>query len=338
MFEDVLNDLLKGYKPAKELNAARSDERKNRATISSDKFLPLTHPPFSGKACFVDGGNAAVYASPDCRVELVSVYGTVYEGKRRMSTKKVGGVVVVQNITRDGEERIEAKGYHPLEIHITIPCDDAELRFGREHVTLATVANLCRFILECRFAAELARETACELIVRDGSLEGINKYEEQELLALMNNVENIVGLSKTTTLLAPDGTSTAAALLEAGPTLPWRYDIGELVRTQNTKKEERKKGVVAIVKLHDRSDHCFRCDIISTDTDAIISYLASLSADPVFPGYPYTLIEADRMARISNQDLETAKMRFRVEAGAHWKELQRRSRGLDAHSILDRIS
>jgi len=341
MFQDVLADLRRDAKKSGERAEIVLGKTKNKTAISLDKFLPIAAAPFAGTACFVDGGNAPVYESPDSRVELVRVYGTIYDGKKRTSTKKEEGFLLIQNVTKDGNEFIEAKGYAPLEFHLLIAPDDAALRFGQERVTLATVASLCRFMLECRFAAKIAKENDCELLIRDGSLDGMNSYEENELGELLKHVKNVVGFSKTTTMLTADGESAAAALLEKGPKGTWSYPLGELGKNSTNETDDLKEDnhliSLFLLKLHGRSEHAFRCDIMSTGISEIISYLASVAADPVFPGYPYPLIEADRLARVSNQELATAKMRFQAEAGASWAALQRGSRGSDAHGILDRI-
>ncbi len=354
MFEGVLQDLKKDVKKAKEATEIVLGRTKRKTAISDEKFVPITAPPFSGKACFVDGGNAAVYESPDARVELVRVYATVYEGKKRIASRREEGLVLVQNATINDKGLITAKGYGKVELTLTIPADDPGLRLGKERVTLAAVANLCRFALECRFAARVAQENGCDLLVRDGSLEGINGYEERELGGLLKQMKDVVGFSKTTTLLTADGGSAAAALLERGPTGAWLYDAGELIIDDdkddqskndiNDRSKKDKKGRddgrihLFLLKLHGRSEHAFRVDAKAEDITGIVSFLASVSADPVFPGYPYPLIEADRMARVTNQELEGVRTRFQAEAGADWRALKRRSRGSDAHGILDRIS
>ena len=58
--------------------------------------------------------------------------------------------------------------------------------------------------------------------------------------------------------------------------------------------------------------------------------------DPVFIGYPYGLVEADRIARISNQEKESLKTMFLVKLRN--KNIEKYLSSVNAHEILDRIS
>jgi hypothetical protein len=65
--------------------------------------------------------------------------------------------------------------------------------------------------------------------------------------------------------------------------------------------------------------------------------LASNSNDPVFYGYPYSLIEADKEARVSNKEKEYFKTIF-LSKSKKKDRLKYLLSNLDSHDILDRIS
>jgi len=326
MFEKVLAELA-----GKERVLGESGRDGTEQKIA---FTPLPAAT-SLKACFVDGGNAPVFESPEVRVEYLRIYGTVYDGKERKTTEQVEGSVLVRRTVKDGKGYVAARGYAPIELDILIPDDDPGLRFGKERVSLGIVANLARFVLECRFLQQLGKKRGCALLVRDGPLIGNNEHEDKALQALFGTGKQVAGLCKTNTKLTKHGGSATAYLMERGPKQPWIVSL------------ESEEGVdINVVKLHARSEYAFRLDTrgerekrerTPTMNVKIAASLVSVSADPAFYGYPYPLIEADRMARVTNREIDTLRMRFRAEAGEGWKSLERMARGSDAHSVLDRM-
>lgn len=270
-------------------------------------------------ACFVDGGNAPVFESPGVRIEAVRLFAVVYEGRERRRSRREEGLLLI----RHGKAAIRVEGFNGLSFSLEIPSDDPELSLGRERVTLATAACLARFILECRL---LETEGAgCALLVRDGPLVANNGFEATALAGLV--AVGAVGLAKTNTLLSEDGRSIGASASELDNAGSWRLPV------------RSESGVaISLVRLHPRSGYLFRLDARNEEeAQAAAEALTLLASDPVFLGYPYPLIEADRMARIPHQELATLKMRLMAEAGNDWKRLERLARGSDAHGVLDRI-
>lgn len=320
MFEQILPALVgqEQKADAEERLIAPNDEE---AVFDQQKFLPITLATVHGRVLFVDGGNAPVFESPTARVEFVRVYGAAYEGTKKISACREEGFVLTRNITKNKQGYVEVQGYG-VKLSLLILDNDQELRLGRERASLATVAGLARFCLECRLARKWREEQHCTFVVRDGSLVPNNAYEEEEFKELLQ--KGVAGLSKTNTLTTTTGTSVSATLLAHGPKEPWIYTLGTA------------RGVsFSVVKLHARAEHAFRLDT-NTDVATVAAALAVVATDPVFPGYPYPLVEADQQARVSKRELELLKTRFMVEAGPRWKELQLLARGSDAHGILDR--
>jgi len=62
------------------------------------------------------------------------------------------------------------------------------------------------------------------------------------------------------------------------------------------------------------------------------------SRDPVFLGYPYGLIEADRFSRISNQEKERLRLQLKLAFGRDYKRIEEFENSLNAHDILDSIN
>ena len=66
--------------------------------------------------------------------------------------------------------------------------------------------------------------------------------------------------------------------------------------------------------------------------------LSANCKDPVFIGYPYGLIEADKNARISNQEKDMLLTLFSTKFGKDWERIKESLSNIDAHEILDNIS
>ncbi|RME31865.1 hypothetical protein D6789_01375 [Candidatus Woesearchaeota archaeon] len=271
------------------------------------------HPAFTpiertaSTLVFVDGGNAVLYESPEALLAYIRVAAIRYEGRKRTAIERREGALLVLHEGETIRATSEEFGFAE-----TFDANDTSLRMGADDVALATVAQLCRFLIECRVAAN----RAC-LVIRDGTLQGLNEHEEKAL----SQLDNVAGLAKTTTLRSSTGASATSAVLARAPGGAWCCTLDERC---------------ALVKLHPRSDYVFRLD--SDAPTVVANKLAVLADDPAFLGYPYGLIEADRLARISHQEARLLRLRFQAEAGSAWRALAERERALDAHSILDALA
>jgi hypothetical protein len=67
----------------------------------------------------------------------------------------------------------------------------------------------------------------------------------------------------------------------------------------------------------------------------ILSFLIPCSQDALFPGYPYGLIFADQMARISNEEKKSLKMSFLLRKEN--QDVLKYLNNLNAHEILDNL-
>lgn len=124
--------------------------------------------------------------------------------------------------------------------------------------------------------------------------------------------DGCIALQKSSTSLTQNGFPLSSVLRNKGP---WAAKLGE----------------VFAVKLHERARHVF---LVHKATLTDIKILSYYSADAVFPGYPAGLVLADRLARVSNEEI-TAK---RVHARAMLRDLahiDEASAATDSHSILD---
>ena len=58
-----------------------------------------------------------------------------------------------------------------------------------------------------------------------------------------------------------------------------------------------------------------------------------------FPGYPYALIDVDRLARVRYNEIEHYRVIFMATASKNpiWNKISNSVSSIDAHGILDRM-
>ena len=72
-------------------------------------------------------------------------------------------------------------------------------------------------------------------------------------------------------------------------------------------EDEEHQAEMYFIKLHKDSKHTFMFEVYKENEynlQNILSLLKQNSIDPVFLGYPYGLIEADKFARVTAQEKE----------------------------------
>ena len=100
---------------------------------------------------------------------------------------------------------------------------------------------------------------------------------------------------------------------------------------QKNKRKKKIKEKTSFVKLHPQAKHVFRFE----GDEEILPLLIYNSNDALFLGYPYGLILIDKIARVSNQEKNSLRMKFLLNKEN--KEISEYLRTADAHSILDNL-
>ncbi|MBW3023163.1 hypothetical protein KY308_03600, partial [Candidatus Woesearchaeota archaeon] len=169
----------------------------------------------------------------------------------------------------------------------------------------------------------VAKKTG-SIVILDGSLDSKNKTESEYLLNLFSAAEKnesfLCAIAKTTAMTTAKGNSVTAALNSAAPKSRWCYIMKS----------------AAFVKLHPNSKYIFRIDANKINSN-LLSALAAISKDPVFLGYPYGLVEADSLARVSNREKEILRIEVASRFGKAWENIEFAENSLNAHEILDNI-
>lgn len=276
--------------------------------FSKKNFSALTG--IAGDAVYIDGGNATLLVSGSLSVHYIRIASVLFEqGKRSKMTRRECYVVVRA-----------AKKNHTIEYYAeTYPVTGtwqkswsftAQDKNGRRPIE--AVAEIIRRISEL----DEAIKAEAQLIVLDGTLEYRTAEEQQKIEALAN--KNIVAVAKTSTLLTDEGTLYSALLAHHAPNGTWQYYPVAKAPIH-----------IRFCKFHELSTHIFRVDSFH---DNELSTIVENSRDVLFPGYPYGLIMADRVARVSERETEMLRARLFARAGP---AIEQALRGSDAHTILD---
>jgi hypothetical protein len=315
----------------------------NPIEVKKENFNSIKEFDVNNKIVFIDGGNVELLKAPNFSLQLIRVYYTVYLENKRIKNERKEFYLLINSVEKDDSLFFKTKIFgdhenlkdfqdagnrktisqHNIIEDFEINSFDKTITQGINRGDISFIGNIAR-----RFAElNLAKKFEDEIIVLDGSLEA--KYDGEEKLLEELNEKSIIGLSKTCELFTDKGSSALNLLRSFEQEKEWYYHVGKV----------NEKYDLLFAKLNEKSNYIFRIDVFDmSKIDKILSLLKSNSKDPVFLGYPYGLIEADKFARISNKELELLKTRFMIKAGKNWEKINEFLKAKDSHNILDNIA
>ncbi len=264
------------------------------------------------KIVFIDGGNADILVTAGYAVQLIRVAGIVFKGKKRIETVKKEWIVLVKKIMK------EKKAYFSVEEINEETNESINFELECKEMCYDDVFGLIRRIKELKLGLELIERV--DFVVLDGSLEFKHPLEEKYVKKLMST-KKAFGLCKTTGVYTNHGRTANEYLLEQKKDI-WLCDAGENLH---------------FIHLHKKSDYVFRLDASDEKLSELFYLLIENSKDPVFLGYPYGLIYADKIARVSDEECKALQMELIFKAGDKADQLKKAMKSKDAHSILDNI-
>ena len=288
----------------------------------------------SGKGMVaIDGGNANIIKASNISVDFFRVVAVFYKDNKRVNAIKKEFFCI---ITANADEKIYDIQYigdgilDLTKVNSRINTLDEE----NYELDIESIPGIIRRFAELELAKRII-EDGFDLVI-DGSIK-VKTEEElsriKELIDFGDRKKAVVGfLSKTCRLLAGKTGSLNAALNELGPKSSWYYYPVFKIQNKNY------LGEMYFVKLDSKSKYCFRLEIGNkTDPSDYILNLSKNSSDPIFYGYPYCLIDADKFARVTNKEKDYLKA-LAVTKIKNKKKFQYLISNLDAHDILDNIN
>lgn len=278
--------------------------------------------------CFIDGGNAEIIKTNNVSIQAIRVAGIGYKNNKKVFLEKKDFFAIIS--FSEGNYNIKTM---PEEFLFEINSNDESMKDGRNTADISRIGGFVRRLAELKTATELIEEV--HIMVLDGSLEEKFEQEKNYLSRLYEMVEHhrvvLAGLCKTNSLVIKNGLSVSSRLKKM---MKGQWYYHPLIEANN----QDLKAEIFMVKLHKKSKHVFRVDLHHGDALTLFSELANNSSDPIFLGYPYGLVEVDRIARISNHERNLMRTRLMIELGKDWKSVEDMESDADAHSILDNIS
>lgn len=303
-----------GYKPVK---------------IDKNNFNQITEIENKNKKIiFVDGGNAEIIKASNFSLQFIRVYYNVFEDNKKIKSKRYELFVLVKAVNKDDKIKYETEFFgNDLKLDLVFDSFDKSLREGENRVKISKIGEIVRRFLELEVCSTALNE--CDVLVMDRDLEVNVTNEDKFFEKLYEKGKIICGLSKTTSLITEKGNSVNALLnsLKEGKWYYW-----PLVESKETD--------IYFVKLNEKGKYCFRLDIskkVEYDINEVLSLLVEQSKDPIFLGYPYGLIDADKFARISNNEKMYLRTMFMTKFGKKWEKIRKYETSVDAHDVLDKV-
>jgi hypothetical protein len=342
---ETLEDVFRVLKKEATGTKAYFPDKTHRAfPVSREFFKPIPFVRSEASLFFIDGGQAELFSSPDFCIALMRVACSAFQQNKRVKLLKEDFTVSIR------AEFIEDKLSYVVTTYpagffsapIVFEAFDRNLSEGAHRAKLSKILEEVRKCAEIVFANRIVQENvvAGDIIILDGDLEATNyyakQYYEQLYPAAASKDVLITALAKTSTLLTDTGGSFTALLEGMSSAGIWYYTpVAEI----NSPKH---LAEIFFVKLSEFSKHIFKFEIYNRhpplDLEKIFSLLAQNSRDLTFPGYPYGMILADKLARVSEQEKSEAKLRMSVKFSKEVKEISSSISATNAHEILDKIA
>ena len=265
------------------------------------EFLPITKQDIPS-ATFIDGGSASIFGTPARCIGIIKVCAVRTEGLQR---KEIITHQYLVSITTNGDGFVvqsEALGPSDEYVGQVLNCEITGLR----EFTPEMLLDPLRAMAERALAPQ-------GIVVHDGSFRTTN----QLLQRLVVN-KNACALSKTSGILTSKQRPIGMALLTRAPKGSWMAKLAP---------------GISCVRLNDRAAHTF---ILEGNCDDALPLLSAWSADMTFPGYPYPLVLADQMARVTNNERDAWRIVLSSDENA-MKILADELKATDAHAMLEHI-
>lgn len=309
------------------------------------------------KLAFVDGGNQEIIGAPNFSVQLNRVYSMAWKGKirDRWSLPRVEYFSSTFSCFKNDEIHYETtvipsiqdtEKYLPDDKHLSFSSMERSLMNGNQRADIDRVGSVARRFGEWRVALNALDELSeGDILVMDGTLQSNFKNEAEYVKALSAKASErgvvLTGISKTSAIFTTKGQSllgTVNTLAETeGIKGNWYFPVAESTSVDHD-------VIITVAKLNPVADWVFRVEIqrefynkLGDQIEEIFSLLCQNSIDPTFPGYPYGLIDADRFARVSFDEVAY----YRSLIVSEISKLGKASRFLphihsgDAHDILN---
>lgn len=283
--------------------------------IDPQKFVALNSSPVVKSLAFIDGGQAEILSTGNFCLSFIRVGAVFFRGERKEQNTKYE-FYLFTTAKHNGKELLYESVIFPVreekliaESDLLVSSTEVTLRIGLERAPIAAISTMARRFAELKLAASVP----ADFVLLDGTLEPTLRNEEKYLAGLPSSIS---ALAKTCSLFTTSGNNPAVLLNKQGGKGCWNYPL---------------ENKTHFVKLHESAKHVFRFE----GKADVLPYLLPNSRDALFLGYPYGLILADQLARISQEEKKSLRMNFLLRKEN--KEILEYLNAANAHEILDRL-
>lgn len=296
--------------------------------LKKENFYALESYDSDKKIAFVDGGNLEVFSSPSISLFFNRAYFSIYQNNKRIGNGLSEFFTLINAVNMEDKIFFKTEYFYlgkklALKEYL-FDSFDKNLTSGNSRAKISVIGDVIRRFSELAIAGEID----ADFIILDGTLESKYPFERD----LLDSIKNpVYGLAKTTSLITANGNSAAALVSSFANEGKWGYFLGKA----DAKDHD---AFVHFLKLNGKAKHVFRFE--AKDEKNImeaISLLTKNSRDPVFLGYPYGLVEADRFARVTNREKESLMLQLSVLIGKDIEKVFPYINSGNAHDILDSV-
>jgi hypothetical protein len=303
----------------------------------------------------VDGGNLEIISTPSVSVSLIRVAAVGFHAKNRIKLNfpdRVEAFCVVRISAKNGH-KYAVLDYFPVQESYAdyIPANSTFdfNTFGEGNIyaelnirPLSIFSSMARKYAEWFYLYKILEHVGeGDFVIRDGVYQPADNQEEDFVKKILAKAKEhkivLTGLAKTTTLVTDTGLPVTSALQRLadkwGVKAPWYYYPLAL------NKDDETHGDIYIVKFTDIADYAFRFEIMRktmyTSIETIFSFLKYAAHDCIFPGYPYMLLQVDKLARVERAESKPLYLRL-ISEMKEKKDMERAIKSLDAHDWISR--
>lgn len=325
----------------KDLKLIINNKSYSSIPISDKNYYSIERKSSQKRFAFIDGGNQNIYSDSNFSLDAIRVYYSIFKEEKKVECKRYDFICITR-INVDNNENVRYVCELLNENNITLSNQflsfnpkDSTLKNGAFDAKTEDVARFVRRYLEI-FIAKTVIEKSLDLyetIVLDGTLKQ-NIVNEKVLLDELKKAANskkvlVCAVSKTTNVYTNSELQYNEALIFKSNNIK-RFVYYPCIISNDVSHDAE----IYFAKLHEKSNLVLRIELFKDDAKDVditkfFSQVSFFAKDPIFLGYPYGLIDADKYARITNEETEFLKTIFLFRTN---KEKQ------DVHAILDKMS
>lgn len=309
--QEIIKEIIKNLVISNDDEIMFDEFSKKSLKIEKNNFHDIILLDSEKTIGFIDGGNLEIIKSPSLSLFFNRVYYCIYKKNKRVQNKKIE----FYSLITSNKEGIKTKCFPDIIKEYFFDSFDKNLTVSNKRLSVDKVGSIIRRLAEL----SIAKDIRSDYVLIDGSLEFDHEYEKE----IISKFNNVAGLSKTTSMITKNGLSVSGFLNKITNKPLWYYDCG---------------NDLYFVKLHKNSKYVFKLEHIGKNFKELLSLISKNSKDPVFLGYPYGLVEADRLGRVSKKESDLLKIQIRTKLKDSFKLLEPHLNSSNSHDILDNIS